>query len=166
MVYSTYTVEMDLRMVVLKDIMACAEQFERIIHKYNQSEYRKISYGEGLFLSRKEIHTVVAVGKNRDINITELAKLQGVTKGAVSQMVYKLVDKGLLVKVPSPDSDAEIHLELTELGQKAFQEHEKYHKETQDEFFTVLRDLPEESFNKMVDLLEVFENMLDKDLSV
>ncbi|WP_155829842.1 MarR family transcriptional regulator [Butyrivibrio sp. AC2005] len=42
-----------------------------------------------------------------------LAKVRGITKGAVSQMVNKLVDRDLMEKRVSPDSDAAICLYLT-----------------------------------------------------
>lgn len=43
---------------------------ERIIHKYNQWENRKRTYGTKMLLTRSEIHTIAAVGDNPGINIT------------------------------------------------------------------------------------------------
>ncbi|MDC7126589.1 MAG: MarR family winged helix-turn-helix transcriptional regulator [Spirochaetales bacterium] len=148
----------------MNNITGFSQLFERVIHKYNQSENRKLPYGKDLFLTRKEIHTIDAIGRNPDINITGLANFQGVTKGAVSQMIYKLVDKGLVIKHPAPESDAEIRLELTAIGQRAFDIHDNYHKETREEFFNYLGEMPEDDFNKVMEIMMVFEKMVNKKL--
>lgn len=147
------------------DYIECAELMERVIHKYNQTESRKLDYGTGEKLTRKEIHTINAIGNSPAINITELAKIQGVTKGAVSQMVYKLVDKGYIEKRVSPESDAEVCLELTKLGLIAYRAHKEYHKKTQEEFFTILKNMPEDTYNNMVNLVKSFEQSLDNKLN-
>lgn len=149
----------------MRDCKECSELMERIIHKYNQSESRKQNYGAGEELTRKEIHTISAIGENPTINITELANLRGVTKGAVSQMVYKLVDKGYLIKRISPDSDAEVRLELTDKGRKAYDGHNEFHRKTQQDFFVKLNNMPEGTYKEMLEILKSFEDMLDQGLS-
>lgn len=149
----------------MRDIKNDAEIMERIIHKYIQTENRKLDYGTGIKLTTKEIHTINIVGSNPSLNITELAKLQGVTKGAVSQMIYKLVDKKHVLKRPSPDSDVEVCLELTRLGQIAYQGHMEYHKKSQEEFFGYLRKIPDDAHQQMLDILNAFEQMIDHKLN-
>lgn len=149
----------------MRDYRDTAELLERIVHKYNQTESKKMCYGTDTKLTRKEIHTINAVGNNAGINVTTLAKMQGITKGAVSQMVYKLVEKGYMVKSVSPDSDAEVRLELTELGMVAYDAHNEYHKQAQEEFFMLLKDMPDNTYNQMKNIMQVFEDMLDRKLN-
>ncbi|MDO5293550.1 MAG: MarR family transcriptional regulator [bacterium] len=135
---------------------------ERCIHKYMQTENKKRSYGTDILLSRAEIHTIATIGDTPNINLTSLAKFQGITKGAASQMVYKLVDKGAIKKEVSPNSDTEICLTLTELGKKAYESHQKYHRDANERFFKLLRDTPKEMQEYMIYILEEFDKALDE----
>ena len=138
---------------------------ERVIHKYNQWESKKRTYGTDTLLSRAEIHTIAAVGDHPGINITTLAHTLGITKGAASQMIYKLVDKGAIEKRVSPHSDTEVVLTLTEDGQKNYAVHNEYHRQTNDETIRLLRDMPVELYSFMFKFLSSFENALDQKLN-
>ncbi len=91
-----------------------------------------LSFGTGVLMHTKEIHTVQAIGKNSGINVTKLAEHTGVTKGAVSQTLKRLIRKGLVRKTHAPGNDKEVVLELTDLGWIGFHNHEKFHMETLD----------------------------------
>ena len=148
----------------MQDYRILSQLMERTIHKYIQVEKIKRPYGTDMMLSRVEIHTICAVGDYPDINITSLAKLQVITKGAASQMIYKLVDKGLVEKRVSPNSDTEVCLSLTELGKKAYDSHNEYHKTANEKFFQLLREMPEDVERQYVKVLEEFEKALDERL--
>ncbi len=83
-------------------------------------------YGTGVPLYGSEIHTIQAIGKSIGTNVTELAEKMGVTKGAVSQMVSKLVEKGMVRKTRAQDNAKEVVLELTELGRIGFRNHARF----------------------------------------
>ncbi len=148
----------------MRDYRAISALMERTIHKYNQTENKQRHYGTDLTFSRVEIHTIEAIGEMEDINITRLASCQGITKGAASQMIYKLVDKGAVKKSVSPNSDTEVRLELTELGQKAYEGHKEFHKASNEKLFIMLRDMPDELYKKMEEMLHMFDDMLDEKL--
>jgi len=148
----------------MKDYQNLSQLMERIIHKYNQVEKIKRYYGSDILLSRAEIHTIVAVGDYQDINITSLAKLLGVTKGAASQMIYKLVDKGFVNKQVSPNSDTEVCLTLTEKGKIAYDKHREYHETANDTLNEMLREMPKEIEIQIEYLLEEFDKSLDERL--
>lgn len=148
----------------MRDYRALSALMERTIHKYNQTENRQRSYGTDLTFSRVEIHTIEAIGNIEDINITRLAAYQGITKGAASQMIYKLVDKGAVKKSVSPNSDTEVRLELTDIGQKAYGGHKEFHKASNEKLFVMLRDMPDELYEKMEEVLYMFDDMLDEKL--
>lgn len=139
---------------------------ERVIHKYVQMEQTKRCYCKSLdiILTRTEIHTIAAVGDHPNLNLTSLAKIQGITKGAASQMIYKLVDKGFIHKETSPNSDTEVCLSLTDLGKEAYTGHQEFHKTTDDRFFQLLRNLPEEAAQQSLQILKAFDKMLDERL--
>ncbi|MDO5520147.1 MAG: MarR family winged helix-turn-helix transcriptional regulator [bacterium] len=135
---------------------------ERCIHKYMQTENRKRHYGTDSLFSRAEIHTIAAIGDMPNSNLTSLAKFLGITKGAASQMVYKLVDKGAIKKEISPNSDTEICLTLTEMGKKAYASHQRFHENANERFFNTLRDTPEEIQKYMIYILEEFDHAMDE----
>jgi len=113
-------------------------------------------------LTQPEIHTIVTIGDQEGIGVTQLAKVRGITKGAVSQMIYKLRDKGLVEKHVSPDSDAAINLFLTEKGKQARKEHQKMHENQSEMFVRLMTSVPEDSLLKMSEFFKSFEKELDQ----
>ncbi len=78
----------------MKDHSQIIELIGRIIHKYNQWDNKKRTYGTDIPLTKAEIHTIAAVGDHPGINITTLAQVLGVTKGAASQMILPAGGQG------------------------------------------------------------------------
>lgn len=149
----------------MHDYRELSRLMERTIHKYIQAEKQPHSYGPGIMLSQTEIHTIAIIGDHPEINVTELAKQRGVTKGAASQMVYKLVDKGYVQKSVSPNSDTEVCLVLTEQGKVPYEGHKQYHENSGTEFFKSLSDMPEEVQDYFIKILTEFDKSLDEKLS-
>ena len=145
----------------MTDPKEMAWQMERIIHKYSQYEKRPLVYCKDIMLTQPEIHTVAIVGDHEGINVTQLAAMRGITKGAASQMVYKLVDKGLIKKQVSAESDAAVSLFLTKKGQQARKEHRKLHETMGTKFDMLLSRIPEDVKDTMMDFLKAFEEELD-----
>ena len=145
----------------MTDPKEMAWQMERIIHKYSQFEKRPQVYCKDIMLTQPEIHTVAIVGDHEGINVTQLAAMRGITKGAASQMVYKLVDKGLIKKQVSAESDAAVSLFLTKKGQQARKEHRKLHETMGTKFDALLSRIPDDVKDTMMDFLKAFEEELD-----
>jgi len=118
----------------MSDITAIYEEIlqnlERIITRMESMHTPPLSFGTGIPMHTKEIHTVQAIGRHSGINVTRLAEQTGVTKGAVSQTINKLARKGLVQKTHAPGNDKEVILELTDLGWVGFRNHEKFHMDT------------------------------------
>ena len=120
----------------MRDIITIYEEIlqklEKVIVSMESMHTPSLSFGTGVLMHTKEIHTVQAIGRYSGINVTKLAEQAGVTKGAVSQTINKLVRKGLVRKTHAPGNDKEVVLELTDLGWVGFQNHEKFHMDTLD----------------------------------
>ena len=114
---------------------------------------------ERLFPS--EIHTVEAIGKEPGINVTELAREMGVTKGAVSQMIRKLVTKNLVTRLKGMRNEKEVLLELTPRGRQAFQGHEKFHAESYNVFLDKIKAISTEDIETFERILSKIETVLD-----
>ncbi len=100
---------------------------DQVITKMESMHTPSRDFGTGVPLYRKEIHTIQAIGQHPRINVTALAEHMGLTKGAVSQTIAKLVRKGLVRKTRPYDNAREVILELTDLGWIGFQNHEQFH---------------------------------------
>ncbi|MDP4146915.1 MAG: MarR family transcriptional regulator [Bacillota bacterium] len=137
-------------------------KFEKVMNKYNAWEKKPRYYGTRDLLYRSEVHTIDAIGKNNKINVTELAQYLGITKGAISQMVDKLIKKGMVNKKMVSDTENEVSLELTEKGALAYRGHEEYHKELYTEISEHLVHLSDKNVETFLDILNVLENFLDQ----
>jgi DNA-binding MarR family transcriptional regulator len=110
-----------------------------------------------------EIHTIVSIGTNKNINITNLAKILGVSKSAVSQTITKLVKKGFVEKHLSPETENEVVLILTEKGQKVFEMHQEQHIWLTSQLETILKKYPQGTINILsslaVDLQKMWQEL-------
>jgi DNA-binding MarR family transcriptional regulator len=143
---------------ILAEIM---EQFVRIVNKFNQFEKVPMDFGVEEMLYPSEIHTIEAIGKNFRINVTQLAELLGITKGAVSQMVNRLVRKKFVKRIKFPPSEKETFLELTPKGRKAFEGHEKFHHDMYLDFLKYTENISNKDFRKFKDIFTKIEHHLD-----
>jgi len=120
----------------MKEIITTYEQLleklEQMITKMESMHTPSLSFGTGILMHQNEIHTVQAIGRHSRINVTNLAKYKGVTKGAISQTIKRLIKKGLVRRTHAPGNAKEVLLELTDLGWIGFHNHEKFHMDTLD----------------------------------
>ncbi len=127
--------------------------FMQAFQKYCQMEKQPMDIGNGLKLYHAEIHTIADIGKNPEINITDLAKIQDVTKGAVSQQVNKLVKKQYVAKFRG-DNEKELKLRLTDKGSEVFKIHEEYHSNTFKEYAEINERTTEKQHNLISTVLK------------
>ena len=146
----------------MKDYREIAWVMERVIHKYSQFEKKPQEYCDNLLLTQPEIHTIAIIGDQEGISVTGLARMRGITKGAVSQMLYKLADKGLVEKRVSPNSDSELNIYLTEPGKRARAEHRKRHETMGEKFSKIMDEVPKELQDELMEMLKSLEEELDK----
>ena len=138
------------------------QKLEKIITKVESIHTPSFSFGTGVMMHTKEIHTVQAIGRNPGINITKLAEQTGVTKGAVSQTINKLVRKGLVRKSHPPGNDKEVILSLTDLGWTGFNNHEKFHMDT----LNIAREYYGDQLESIFERIELAVDDIYKILSV
>jgi DNA-binding MarR family transcriptional regulator len=102
---------------------------DRVVSRLAAIQQTPRTYGTGIDLYSAEIHTIQAIGAMRSANVTRLAKRMGVTKGAVSQTIAKLVEKGLVHKERTPGDSREVCIQLTDLGRIAHRNHEVFDRQ-------------------------------------
>ncbi len=111
-----------------KELQELIDQFLRILHLYSVITRKPKDYGTGDLLYFTEVHTIAMIGSKGEINVTNLAGLMGVTKGAISQTIRKLTAKGLILR-KSTDNRKEVLLALTEKGLRVFKGQASFRKE-------------------------------------
>lgn len=137
---------------------------ERTIHKYIQLDKQPRYYGHNVALSQAEIHTLSVINSIPDINITKLATIRGITKGSASQMIYKLVNKGLVEKNIAANS-TKVSLTLTETGKKALDDSKKDLQNSKLTFFKTFEEMPDDCEKYLTKLLTDLDEMLDERLN-
>ncbi|MCD6485920.1 MAG: MarR family transcriptional regulator [Syntrophobacterales bacterium] len=131
------------------------ETFNRIINKFTSIEKKPRDFGTGDLLYPSEIHNIEIIGRNPGINVTNLAKKLGVTKGAVSQTVNKLERKNLVEKFRNSDNEKEVMLKLQKKGEIAFNGHEAFHAKFYSEITDEVDDMTSEQ-------IQFFQSILAK----
>ena len=137
-------------------------KFDRVVTVMESMHAPALSFGTGVAMYRREIHTIQAIGKNPGINITALAEHMGVTKGAVSQTITKLSKKGLLCKTYAPGNAKIVVLELTDLGWIGFRNYEKFHMEALNIARDYFGDRLEEKFDAIEAVMTDLNAILDE----
>lgn len=112
------------------------DMFLKILHLYSVIGRKPKDYGTGDLLYFTELHTITMVARNNEVNMTQLADIMGVTRGAVSQTINKLVHKGLIVKTNNTNRK-EVNLKISEKGITVVKAQESFQKE----IFTFAEDL-------------------------
>ena len=138
-----------------------SETFLRIINKFKALEKIPIDHGTGDLLYASEVNTLELIGRFPNINLTQIAKKRGVTKGAVSQIVAKLVKKQLVSKNQAPDNDKTVLLKLTDAGEIAFENHEKFHEKYDSPMVEKLNSMSNEQLGLVADTFAMLESTID-----
>lgn len=137
------------------------EDIYRLINKYNQKSKTAKHYGTEELLYTAEVHMIEIIGNYEKITTTKLSNVLGITKGAVSQITRKLLDKNLIEKIPSKERNNEVFISLTETGRTVYSYHQDMHKDMLDKIDGILNELPDEGKNALDKIIQVIDKSLD-----
>lgn len=133
----------------------------KVSNKLNDISKTPKDFGTGDLLYASEIHTIAAIGKNPEYNLTQIADVLGVSKSAVSKFVNKLLDKDLITKRRAVDNKREVVFNLTDKGKVAFQGHEVF----KEKRFKTVNEIIEKTKAEDIAMIENFLNELNEALS-
>ena len=102
------------------------------------------NYGTPHKIYQAEIHTLEAIVDNPEVNASSLSERLSITNGALTQVVAKLVKKGLLITYNKSDNKREVYYSPTELGLQADRQHRLYDMKLFKEKFGFLENMSEE----------------------
>ncbi len=139
---------------------ASAEQLLRIINQLIFSRKNTVLvYGDNCTLFPSEIHLVLMISDGRSENYSAIVRQLGVTKGAVSQTITRLVNKGILEKKKDANSN-DLEILLTDLGRKVYGQCKKIQEAVLDDFSTYLSSIPERDRAVIGEFLDHIETRL------
>jgi DNA-binding MarR family transcriptional regulator len=131
----------------MNDVKEIIELSQKALNRIYFRERKPTDFGSGIKLHRAEVHVIQGIGKHPGINVTELASLLGITKGAVSQTLIKLAKKNLVIKNRHNDNDKEIALFLSSDGMMVYILHEDFHKKMEAKLSKALEGLNKKDIN-------------------
>ncbi|WP_163469237.1 MarR family winged helix-turn-helix transcriptional regulator [Fusobacterium sp. IOR10] len=120
--------------------------------RYFQTDYK---------LSFSDIHLIEFIGNNNTTYVSQIANENKITKGAVSQSVKKLEEKGYLYKTIDVDNKSREFIRLTDKGNIAYKDHKNYHKKIDSEVSSILKDFSIEEQRGILLFLKRIEKKWD-----
>ena len=92
-------------------------------------EEQSICTGEYRNMTTNDMHVIEAIGTGTPRNMTAVARALGVTTGTLTISMNSLVKKGYVERVRSEEDRRVVLVSLTAKGKRAFEHHEKLHRE-------------------------------------
>lgn len=145
-----------------KNFIRMMEAFMAVNNKIYQVKGESITFSNGIELKTGAIHLVEAIGNHPFSNVTTLATKLGVTKGAVSQQIPKLLEKGLIYKTHKSDNQKDIVLQLLPAGEVVYREHAQAHEELYLELSKQILSFSAADREKMIELFDLVGKYVDE----
>lgn len=133
----------------------------RVVYKFFEIDKKTRYYGTNVPLFPSEIHMINKIKQNEGIHVTGLANILNVTKGAVSQIIMKLEKKGLIQKEKDINNQSRLVLKLTSKGERAYQNHERFHKKIEAMVNEIIKDASKEEAKLFKAVLITLEERLE-----
>ena len=139
------------------------EKFYHIVELAREVEKTPRSFGTDELLTSAEIHLIELIGDyGESMGVTDLAKMLGVTKGAVSQNLKRLENKALCLKQTDPANGSRIIVKLTNKGKTAFFAHRHWHETMDGGFKKFFNNLDQEKAAFLLETLTQVEDFLER----
>lgn len=120
----------------------------------------KKSYG-GLSIS--EVHCIERIEKLEKANVTSIAREMKMTRGGITKITRKLLEKGFIEKYSLEDNKKEIYFSLTSEGRRVYDKHEILHEEVREREERFFREnFSEKEKSVIADFLEKLNRYTEK----
>ncbi len=139
----------------MDDLYQIRADINKFVNRYNKLEKMPFEVGDGNVLFPSEMNMIEAIGKGAGNTVTQLCIAFGVTKGAISQLISKLVTRGYVQKERNETFSKEIALSLTEKGLEVFRKHEHFHQKMDQSMENLIKHIPHEKLAAFKEILEL-----------
>lgn len=107
-----------------------------------------------------EVHCIDLIEKTEDANVTKLSKAFKMTRGAISKIIKKLIEKDIIEIYRRPENKKEIYYKLTKNGMSIYMEHEEMHKSRIERDRIIFSKLSKEEKAAFINILnKVYEQL-------
>jgi len=111
-----------------------------------------------------EVHYIEYIGSHLETNVTKLAEAFYMTRGAMSKMTKKLMERGVIESYQNPENRKEIYFRLTAKGREVFEVHEHLHQKFQERDRAVFNTVTDAQFENVLNFLEKYSKHLDHEI--
>lgn len=112
-----------------------------------------------------EMHCIEHIGKLENPNVTKISQMLHITRGGVSKLIKKLMQRGAVVSYNSESNKKEIYYRLTPSGEKVFQAHELLHKKWNDKDVEFFKQFNDEEIKFAMDFIKKYTEHLNNTLA-
>jgi DNA-binding MarR family transcriptional regulator len=114
-------------------------------------------------LSGTEIHLLELIGDNDEgLSVSDLSRLLGITKGAVSQSLKRIENKGFISKEDDPENLSRLIVKLTFKGKTAYFAHKHWHESMDGGFKEYFLGLDQGKLDFLIEFMNKVEVFLKK----
>lgn len=112
-----------------------------MIKSFAECEKLPNDYGTGIKLYHGEINLLEIIYKNPEVTPVELSRMMGITRGAVTQLGNRLIEKGIIEKQCLEGNKKSKRYAMTALGVKVHKSYRAYHEQANREVCEYLSTL-------------------------
>lgn len=137
------------------------EKYMFLFEKISNTTKMSQSFDTDVNIYRSEIHIIQLIGDKQELYLSEIAKLLGVTKGTISEIIKRLESKGLLMKYIDVNNNTQKRVSLTEKGVTAYKAHVNYHNHKHKEMEYFLSTLNDEKRAVLEEFIDKASEMIE-----
>lgn len=101
-------------------------ELSQLFDEFNKSSFSKNYKGLGI----NEVHAIDYIGKTKEPNVTKITQFLKITKGGVTKITKKLIDKSYIESYQIEGNKKEKYFRLTKKGREIFKKHKLVHEES------------------------------------
>ena len=120
---------------------------------------RKITY-KGIKLYPSEVHLLLFIYHIQNTNITKIADLLGLTKGAISQTLSRLHKKGIILKRTEPSKKNQVHVQFTNEGKMLMEHVIEFRNSLETKYLNFLESKSDEEKQTISDFLDTLVSIM------
>ena len=143
-------------MYIEQDIVRQVTKFLEQSDIYYQIAYKKKYAG----LTRTEIHCLMNIFELENPNVTNIAAAMRMTRGGITKLSSKLVEKQYIEKFKKKDNKKEVHFKLTATGRELYDIHKLSHDRAIEEHAEKLKCFSEKEQDTISAFLAKYTDFL------
>jgi DNA-binding MarR family transcriptional regulator len=144
------------------DVFQIINTLTSISEKYQLIEKNPHVCDDGTRIYPSQIRSILMIGHNPGINVTELGKRLEISKSSASEFITKLGKCGLVRKARDVNNSKEVLLFLTEKGRLVMADIDRRHAQMFQDLKSIFGEAPESNYKLVAQVLNRIDYFLEK----